>query len=650
MGFPINDFSIYEAIISGRSLALTQDHFEKCKLRRFNAYALILHDPHIHNNFHEFLENQFEMLDQITGEELLFFAMTTPPKKWFEKATSRDYMNLDWSMQHIADKKTEAVLGGVLTSLGLSMQYLPCAIVTTDMRAKNWHVIRLNEKTINPILFELGTWANLNGDTKALPNFINNIPLVSVNSPNRLSELLSPSVSAKYSNVNSVAKKLNNQNLKSIEDTIQKCRNFLCEDDSQNLDHLENLDKVMLGLFYLQACGFDSNIDDNGLPEIQEHLDPDSQLIYKSLRSWINYANQFRSGDFDYSPGIVSAAKIFEIEQSKSIVHWARSVMGVDLPLYYCKYDPKAGPCTVGNDFVIDYNFQKKGIWIPPSLGQGLDGIRNLIKNSNSIPGGYEKNIFRELFECVDSIVPLRNPAAHSRAMTITEWRLALSSLLSFINKGGFEKYHHIKTCYKPELGMNDNEPIQINISQLKIESTKITYSVIVPKPAPRKPQVMEVETMKKKNVDEALQMIFAPETGYRRNDINYYSLMVFRMASYYLDLNTDPNIKSHLNKLWKQLSMFEYQDALKKAIENSRSKNFRLECPDISYRNRENTAPPQEININPAFTISEVSEVDLINEYRRVEGELSLHQVDIAFLLSFIKQSAISSQDWKWE
>jgi len=40
-------------------------------------------------NFHEFLENQFEMLDQITGEELLFFAMTTPPKKWFEKATSR---------------------------------------------------------------------------------------------------------------------------------------------------------------------------------------------------------------------------------------------------------------------------------------------------------------------------------------------------------------------------------------------------------------------------------------------------------------------------------------------------------------------------------------------------------------------------------
>lgn len=195
---------------------------------------------------------------------------------------------------------------------------------------------------------------------------------------------------------------------------------------------------------------------------------------------------------------------------------------------------------------------------------------------------------------------------------------------------------------------MNDNEPIQINISQLKIESTKITYSVVVPKPAPRKPQVMEVETMKKKDVDEVLQDIFAPEYGHQ--GINYYSKLVFRMASYYLELNTDPNIKSHLNKLWKQLSMFEYQDALKKAIENSRSKNFRLECPDISYRIRENTAPPQEININPAFTISEVSEVDLINEYRRVEGELSLHQLDIAFLLSFIKQSAISSQDWKWE
>jgi hypothetical protein len=648
MGYPVDDFALFDAIINGKNQTLADGYSEQLQIKPFKAYAFILHHPQIHLNFNKILNTQFEMLDQITGKDLLFFSISTPPEKWFKKAAKRDYFNFTSYKNRKIEDNINSSLGAILTSLGLDFDYLPCIILTKSMRQKDWHIIRVDEGTISPILYEFGQWAKDNGNTNFLPLKINNTPLTPISSREKLSKLLSPGINANFANSYGVAKSLSNININEIQNTIQKCRELIGNKDFSINEHLKNLntlDQLLLYILHLQAARIDKTIFEDHFPEIkEEYLEGNSNIIYKSLRYWQSLAYDPPLKEFDYSPGIVSASKILEIEQSKSLVQWARGQMGVLLPEYYCRYCPQAGPCIVGSkENPIDFNYQRNGKWIPPTLGNGLNGIRQLIKR-NELPNGYEKNVIRELLRPIDSLVNLRNPAAHSRPMNKMEWKTASESFLSFIKKDGFKKYYSIKTLFKLCVPNIISEPIHLHLKEPIIKMTGVHFNKIKPKTIPEFKKI-EISLMKKEKVDEILEQIFANKYSSERE------LLILYACGYYLDKNTPDEVKNEINLLWSTYNYIEYQKDLKQAIINSTSKNIRLDTGlDRIYDRRGDFQPPQEITINPTITISECNYTELINEYKRIDLELQKKSLNISLLLSFIKERAIKSGEWKWQ
>jgi hypothetical protein len=116
MGMPLTSFSVMQALLEFqrrrydevpdgfpiRSIEMEHE-IRRCsfpemrnlsdELQRFSFLAFVLHSPERHPDLHRKLERDFEILDQITGQELLFFTVIEPSKDWVRSAGNRHYFS-----------------------------------------------------------------------------------------------------------------------------------------------------------------------------------------------------------------------------------------------------------------------------------------------------------------------------------------------------------------------------------------------------------------------------------------------------------------------------------------------------------------------------------------------------------------------------
>ncbi|MBK9320802.1 MAG: hypothetical protein IPM91_19765 [Bacteroidetes bacterium] len=136
--------------------------------------------------------------------------------------------------------------------------------------------------------------------------------------------------------------------------------------------------------------------------------------------------------------------KNFEREINISIVHWIRSYLGLNLPVFFNKYQPgfeaKIPPDKkyIGglNPNPIDFNsFKKEGKdkkLLPPAMGQTLLIFRTLGEVLNSF---MNDQIFSHFIEEWNKIVKSRNKAPHVEIASINDYINLLNSLVNLSQK-----------------------------------------------------------------------------------------------------------------------------------------------------------------------------------------------------------------------
>ena len=161
----------------------------------------------------------------------------------------------------------------------------------------------------------------------------------------------------------------------------------------------------------------------------------------------------FRDSFLDHSPGIICLAKVFEKEINLSVVHWIRKELGISLPEYFNKPQPRVraefSPVKGGKK--IDFNTERSGKWIPPGIGQSEIVCKEM--SSSAIREYFSRGWFRSNWDLLltrwQEIRKERNSAAHTEVATIQSL-LAVRDALGDLSKHGiFEVLYRMKMEYR---------------------------------------------------------------------------------------------------------------------------------------------------------------------------------------------------------
>jgi len=63
--------------------SLKNDNETRERLAHYTLFAFVLYDPDVHMDIYQTLQKRYQMLDEDTGSDLLFFSFIKPSKKWF---------------------------------------------------------------------------------------------------------------------------------------------------------------------------------------------------------------------------------------------------------------------------------------------------------------------------------------------------------------------------------------------------------------------------------------------------------------------------------------------------------------------------------------------------------------------------------------
>lgn len=149
---------------------------------------------------------------------------------------------------------------------------------------------------------------------------------------------------------------------------------------------------------------------------------------------------------FDFTPGVICLAKVFEKEANLSIVHWIRKELGISLPPYFNKPQPsvraKLTPRFPGGR-EIDFNINRRGKWLPPGIGQSEIACREL--SQLTLPQGWDSSSWNLLLDDWTVIREKRNEAAHTEMVGRLSLELVKSSLINLSMSHIFEKFYQMK-------------------------------------------------------------------------------------------------------------------------------------------------------------------------------------------------------------
>lgn len=90
MGFPLGRYGMLEQLVNDKRKGL---RWALEKFSKFKLYVIVLHDP-ADDCMEKTLIERFEALDQLTGQDMLFFTFIEPPRRW-RMCLERDFYSVD---------------------------------------------------------------------------------------------------------------------------------------------------------------------------------------------------------------------------------------------------------------------------------------------------------------------------------------------------------------------------------------------------------------------------------------------------------------------------------------------------------------------------------------------------------------------------
>ena len=406
MGMPITTYNVLNALDKG------EPEYEiraaQTALEPFNLFAFIIHDPKAHPEFDRSIRSDFNWLDYITGQELLFFALVDPPDAWLNEGRNRGMDRHYYKELQVFERETQALFNpkNAITSpdknitafslangLGISYDNLPCLVITPDFRSEHFIWVKTSSIHIEEQLTKLGYIAsrieNIPPGTSSLEIIkkeidsckISGIRSLASSIAKRLANIMSCFVARDNSAAHERAQNTINElrtNLRHLKRNINERNTEKNEGDKEKLDNL--CLQIILSLSQLNLVTSDrisqrDTLNLNSFIEANhEFLEPDSHIMLKTTNMVLSPLLDRTLGfEVDYTPGVICLAKVFEREVNLSVVHWIRERLGVRLPLYFNKYDPKKQAKFDG----VNFNHTRDNqTWSPPTMGRSLEAVQ----------------------------------------------------------------------------------------------------------------------------------------------------------------------------------------------------------------------------------------------------------------------------------
>jgi len=442
----------------------------KKALEPFNLFTFILHIPEIHKEFDYYLNNNFDRLDFLTGEKLLFFSLCDPPEVWIKHAESRNYYRhfRSWELERLhypfsqtrSEDKYSATLA-LANSLGISFNELPCIVVTKDFNSAEFAVLQTNHIDLRNQFSELGYIARelkndnigLDNILKRVRNFKDETNILEVTLAKALSEALSFIVINNSDNqVESVsAKKQAKQVLLKLLLELQQIKKF---------QNQLSINKTVLVELSMKICLLLSNVKSNRpldhIPFDKNNFDNESYSMLKTAYRVSNLLTAERNNNeiiknvpdeiLDYTPGIVCFSKVFEKEINLSIVQWIRKYLGIDLPEYFNRLQPgKTAEYTpnIERGWPINFNSGRNFLSYP-GIGQSEHVFNDLYQFLLNEINWNERNC-NELRNFWSRIRAIRNNSCHVNLMSDIDLRNIKTCMIGLEERNVFRKLNELR-------------------------------------------------------------------------------------------------------------------------------------------------------------------------------------------------------------
>lgn len=478
MGMPISNYTVLKAL--GYGGAPYEVNTALDALRPFNLFAFIIHDPQAHSDFDRRINHRFDFLDYITGNKLLFFALVDPPLEWLEHAGHRHYY------KHLTSRQTQELLNpkhpitsidkgitafSLANSLNIPTEMLPCLVITPDFRLEQFLWFRTCPDHVEEQLRKLGYIAERAGKySEPAPDRLfeiisqEDIDLCQGSGTESLERNLAKTLADVLSFIiagNNRDSWLQRQALEQAQNTIVELHatltNLKTDFDESNS---EELDRLCLNIVsFLSQLNTQKNLNlDEFIAVDKVFLENDSYQILKTAHRVFNLLTSKHPKEalpaleetVDYTPGVICLAKVFEKEINLSIVHWVRKELGITLPPYFNKYQPKVRARFVPNfpgGRAIDFNMERRGKWLPPGIGQSEIACKETAKAK--LPDGWVESSWNQFLTHWRVIREKRNEAAHTELVNEDSVFVVKNALDELSRNQIFEKLYQMKTEYR---------------------------------------------------------------------------------------------------------------------------------------------------------------------------------------------------------
>ena len=439
MGFPLSSYTLLKEL---REKAPSV-------LRNFHLYAFVLHDPEIHAEFHQAMEDDFEMLDQITGNKVLFFTLLNPTDTWLNRAADRLYLDYYYYRKSYFSGNERLTAYAIAKEFGIPFHKLPCIVVTDSLTSRQFAWFTTDGDAISRQLGVLALAAESRTNDIVTLNFLiqkyrTRLEVLSRGHTGTLGETMD--IVSSLVNVLAITNIGDEVTRKQVKDTLSKLvAKFHKLQSNSRYRNGPMFDSVCMRVASYLAQLEEGHSDAPLLRINPIYLDEESRIFSITADGVYRYFENRRKiitiSALDHTPLAICLTKIFEHEVNLSVVQWIRKNLQVQLPKFYNKPDGFRKVPYMCGGLTIDFNKSYNRKLIYPGIGQSRNALEKMQQERNQRI--VEQKFLREWQE----IANYRNSCAHTTVINRTFVENLKVKLDWFIQEGFFEKLYHIKTA-----------------------------------------------------------------------------------------------------------------------------------------------------------------------------------------------------------
>lgn len=436
MGFAVDDYTIFDCIASGevgrRGPAGTIGRELAAAFDTFTVVAFVLHDPTLHRDFDEHLGRVFETIDHETGSDLLVFALTRPSEEWIRYARRRRpyHGRLEQALSARSSPRAGPLaVHAVATRLGIPASDLPVIVLTQDLRDSGFTWVRTQPD--DPDSGEgLVRQLNLLGDIAndlAVGRRLHSLGTIRASldisgfTQVRLGTSLAEAI------CQALAPARGSGDLQRMTALVDIVRARLREIADMNRDELppaveHQLVDLEITLAYALR-GVDGDRGNEGRLAIPAGLEPLSTELLVLARDVLYLILARTDAGADLSPVVMCVGKALEIELNLSVVQWARSLAGIDMPEFFGRALPRNRQRPVVEiepGYLVDLSGRGRNrddaiSNLPAVIGECIRLLRWARQQSGS---PHDAVALAGMEEWIDDLRRRRNVAAHPERVT----------------------------------------------------------------------------------------------------------------------------------------------------------------------------------------------------------------------------------------